>query len=47
MKRVVPILIVLATVSCNQTKVDKITEGEKVMQLSKEWSQDYCHKRCR
>jgi uncharacterized protein (TIGR02246 family) len=25
--------------SCNQTKVDKKAEGEKLMQLSKEWSQ--------
>jgi len=25
--------------SCNQTKVDKKAEGEKIMQLSKEWSQ--------
>jgi uncharacterized protein (TIGR02246 family) len=39
MKRITTILIVLATVSCNQTKVDKEAEGDKVMQVSKEWSQ--------
>jgi uncharacterized protein (TIGR02246 family) len=31
--------MVLATISCGQAKVDKKAEGEKVMQLSKEWSQ--------
>ena len=39
MKRVLIVLIVLTTVSCTQTKVDKKAESEKVMQLSKEWSQ--------
>ena len=39
MKKIATILIVLAIVSCNQTKVDKKAEGEKLMQLSKEWSQ--------
>ena len=39
MKRIATILIVLATAGCNQTKVNKKTEGDKVMQLSKEWSQ--------
>ena len=39
MKRIATFLIVLATISCNQTKVDKKAEGDKVMQLSKEWSQ--------
>lgn len=39
MKRISAILIVLAIVSCTQTKVDKKAEGEKVMQVSKEWSQ--------
>jgi uncharacterized protein (TIGR02246 family) len=39
MKRIATIFIVLATVGCNQTKIDKKTEGDKVMQLSKEWSQ--------
>ena len=32
-------LIVLATVSCTQNKIDKKAEGDKVMQQSKEWSQ--------
>ena len=39
MKIIATFLIILALVSCNQTKVDKKAEGEKVMQLSKEWSQ--------
>ena len=32
-------LFLLAIAGCNQTKVDKKAEGEKIMQLSKEWSQ--------
>jgi len=39
MKRFATFLTLVAIVSCNQTKVDKKIEGEKVMQLSKEWSQ--------
>jgi len=39
MKRFATFLTLVAIVSCNQTKVDKKAEGEKVMQLSKEWSQ--------
>jgi uncharacterized protein (TIGR02246 family) len=39
MRSITAILLVLTTVGCNQTKVDKKAEGEKVMQLSKEWSQ--------
>ena len=39
MKIIATFLIVLAILSCNQTNVDKKAEGEKVMQLSKEWSQ--------
>jgi uncharacterized protein (TIGR02246 family) len=39
MKRFATILLVLAIVGCNQTKVDKKAEGDKVMQVSKEWSQ--------
>lgn len=39
MRKIATILIGLATISCNQTKVDKKAEGDKVMQLSKEWSQ--------
>jgi uncharacterized protein (TIGR02246 family) len=38
MKRLATFLIVIATAGCTQTKVDKKAEGEKVMQLSKEWS---------
>ena len=44
MKRIATILIALAAVSCNQTKVDKKAEGEKLMQLSKEWSQSIATK---
>jgi uncharacterized protein (TIGR02246 family) len=39
MKRITTILIVLTLISCHQAKVDKKTEGDKLMQLSKEWSQ--------
>jgi uncharacterized protein (TIGR02246 family) len=39
MKKLISILNALLLLSCNQTKVDKKAEGEKVMQLSKEWSQ--------
>ena len=39
MKRIATVLIVLATVGCNQIKVDKKAEGDKLMQVSKEWSQ--------
>ena len=39
MKRLSLVVMVLATISCGQAKVDKKAEGEKVMQLSKEWSQ--------
>jgi hypothetical protein len=46
MKRIATILIVLIIVSCTQTKVDKKAEGEKVMQVSKEWSQSIA-KGCR
>lgn len=31
--------LVVTTISCGQPKVDKKAEGEKVMQLSREWSQ--------
>jgi len=44
MKRFATILIVLAAVSCNQTKVDKEVEGEKLMQSSKAWSQSIATK---
>ena len=39
MKRIRILLFVLTIVSCNQQKVDTKAEGEKVMQLSKEWSE--------
>ncbi|MCU7551381.1 DUF4440 domain-containing protein [Chitinophagaceae bacterium LB-8] len=39
MKEILLVIIVLATVSCSQPKVDLKAEGEKVMQLSREWSQ--------
>ena len=38
MKRIVLILSVLAIAACNDSKVDKKAEGEKLMQLSREWS---------
>ena len=39
MKRIIPIAFLAILISCNQTKIDKKAEGEKLMQLSKEWSQ--------
>jgi uncharacterized protein (TIGR02246 family) len=39
MKSITILLIVLTIVSCNQQKVDTKAEGEKVMKLSKEWSE--------
>jgi len=39
MKRITAILLVLITVSCSQPKVDQKAEGDRVMQLSREWSQ--------
>lgn len=39
MRQIIFIAHILLVLSCNQTKVDKKAEGEKVMQLSKEWSQ--------
>ena len=39
MKKMTMIVPVLIAVSCGQTKVDKKAEGDKIMQLSKEWSQ--------
>jgi uncharacterized protein (TIGR02246 family) len=39
MIRIATVLLVLTVMSCNQQKVDTKAEGEKVMQLSKEWSQ--------
>ena len=39
MRLIIFIAYVLLLLSCDQTKVDKKAEGEKVIQLSKEWSQ--------
>jgi uncharacterized protein (TIGR02246 family) len=39
MKRITTSLLLIAIVSCNQQKVDTKLEGEKVMKLSKEWSE--------
>ena len=37
-KEIVFLLISLITLSCNQDHVDSKSEGEKLMQLSREWS---------
>ena len=39
MRQIIFIAHILLLLSCNQKKVDKNVEGEKVLQLSKEWSQ--------
>jgi len=39
MKRITTIALLVTLVSCNQPKIDKKAEGEKIMQLSKEWAQ--------
>ena len=39
MKPITIFLFLLAIASCSETKVDKKAEGEKIIQLSKEWSQ--------
>ena len=39
MKRIIPIAFLATLIGCNQTKIDKKAEGEKIMQLSKEWAQ--------
>ena len=39
MKPISTLLLVLSSIACRQEKVDQKTEGEKVMQVSKEWSQ--------
>ncbi len=39
MTRISVIVFATITLSCNQQKVDTKAEGEKIMQLSKEWSQ--------
>lgn len=39
MIKITAVLLALTVISCNPQKVDTKAEGEKVMQLSKEWSQ--------
>jgi uncharacterized protein (TIGR02246 family) len=39
MKKLILFVSILFLVSCTQQKIDKKAEGEKIMQLSKEWSQ--------
>ena len=39
MKTITLFLFLLAIAGCNQPKVDKKAEGEKIIQLSKQWSQ--------
>jgi uncharacterized protein (TIGR02246 family) len=38
MKKITTLLLALTIISCSQQKLDTKAEGEKVMQLSKEWS---------
>ncbi|WP_296705879.1 SgcJ/EcaC family oxidoreductase [Algoriphagus sp.] len=38
MKNCIAIVFVFSLFSCNQQKIDTKAEGEKVMQISKEWS---------
>lgn len=38
MKKITAIVFVFSILSCNQQKVDTKAEGEKIMQMSKEWS---------
>jgi uncharacterized protein (TIGR02246 family) len=39
MNKIIWIAFALTILSCNKQKVDKKAEGEKIMQLSREWSQ--------
>lgn len=39
MKKITAIVFVFGILSCNQSKVDTKAEGEKIMEMSKEWSQ--------
>ena len=39
MKKITASLLAIAIVSCSQQKVDTKSEGEKVMKLSREWSE--------
>ena len=38
MKKITAIVFVFGILSCNQQKVDTKADGEKIMQMSKEWS---------
>ena len=38
MKKITAIVFVFSILSCNKQKVDTKAEGEKIMQMSKEWS---------
>jgi ketosteroid isomerase-like protein len=44
MKNLVLLAIALVMLSCQQSKVDTKAEGEKLMQLSKEWAQSASQK---
>lgn len=39
MKKLTAFVLAFAILSCNQKKIDTKAEGEKIMQLSKEWAQ--------
>ena len=39
MKKIIPIALIATFIGCDQTKIDKKAEGEKVMETSREWSQ--------
>lgn len=39
MKKIIPLFFAMTTLSCNEKKENTKAEGEKVMQLSKDWSQ--------
>ncbi len=39
MKSTITALLVFTLIGCSQPKIDKKAEGEKVMQISKEWSE--------
>ena len=39
MKKIILIALLATFMGCDQTKIDKKAEGEKIMQLSKEWAQ--------
>ncbi len=38
MKSTISVMVALTFIGCSQPKVDKKAEGEKLMQISKEWS---------